>query len=951
MLASFDGASWFELTSGAVENLNSVLALAEGFAVVGDGGRLVTTADGSVWSAEIVPPEADLLDGVELDGGLVLFGTNGLIVREVGTDTGAPVEAAFSWRPSSPAPGEVVRFTSRSTGGPTATDWLFSDGGTASGEVVDHVFAEIGVFEVELSVTGPGGGDTHRAVVTVGERCSAYEAPVMQPVAVDPVDRSATFSWKHPDDPLLFETDFSSSPLFPPSDLPQPDYTPESSETVANRWPDVRTTYLRVRAGRRCPGGWVLSPWSDSAFFEHRARARADGAIQSLVPAAAHTPGVGDTFWTSDLVIFNPGPRAASVAVKLMGETVGSTSRALRAGETLVMDDVVADLVSGEVVGSLLVGGDAPLVATSRTATASGSGSVGQLIPASPLPRPFGSSARIIGLARTDGFRSNLGFASGWSESSEILTRFFKSPDGALLGERNDTLLPWGHLQLNDVLGELGVGDDLEGVHAEVIVPGLDAEVVVYASIVDNGTGDPTLRERAMPPISGTMLIPSVARLEGVAGSLWRSELVLANRADEPSVCSMSWLRRGVDNSEPQVAVRQLDAAASLVIGDVLSELYGADGAGALTVACTPNSVAATSRTYAVGHDGTYGQSVAAFDLEDALEAGERGVLPGISESSEPSSGTRSNIGLVSLCAEPMTVDEVFLEPDGTELGRRIVELERFEVVQHNRPLASLGGNDGGGRTAVVSTTTPECRFAAWASVVDNRTHDPVFVSATAMPPVVDPPVVGTVLDNREAAVLAGLPQSVSSGVLPLGRYRLTVEGSGALGHVRRALQMLCMWREASGAQQAGVLSVGEVAYELTGGSEIHCIVPDLEDCGDNTGWARVRLEGSSMSMALDVDPAVNCVEVDGLAGARAVDVSGMSSWLSPDVTGDLGAAIDEPVALLVSGQGGFDAREQISRVVRHGDDLLFIEAPAYAVVIDLDDASDNRGQFVFRPF
>jgi hypothetical protein len=46
-----------------------------------------------------------------------------------------------------------------------------------------------------------------------------------------------------------------------------------------------------------------------------------------------------------------------------------------------------------------------------------------------------------------------------------------------------------------------------------------------------------------------------------------------------------------------------------------------------------------------------------------------------------------------------------------------------------------------------------------------------------------------------------------------------------------------------------------------------------------------------------------------------------------------------------------FDSRQQTARVVRHGEDLLFVEAPAYAVVIDLHDASDNRGRFWFEPY
>jgi PKD repeat protein len=950
VLVSFDGESWVAVASAVGEDLNRVRVHADGFVVVGDGGQLLTSEDGGTWVAETVPPAADLRDVVELDGRLMVFGTNGLILREIESGSGAPVEAGFSWRPQFPEPGDVVRFTSRSLGDPTVFDWAFGDGGTASGEVVDYVFEDPGSYAVELSVAGQGGGDTSSEVVTVDELCAAYEAPVMLPVVIDPVDGSATFSWSHEDDPLLFETDFSSSPLFPPSDFPQPNYTPETSETVPNRWPNARTTYLRVRAGRRCPGGWVLSPWSDSAVFLHEPRATADDAVRWLIPAAAHTPGVGRTFWTTELVLFNPDARTVSVAVELQGEATGSTSRSLRSGETMAIDDVVADLVEGDAVGSLVLGSDGPVVATSRTSTTSSSGgSYGQLIPAYPIPRPYGSGGRIIGLARTGSFRANLGFASGWSEPSEILTRFLAADDGTLLEERTDSLDPWGHLQLNDVLAGIGSGEEIEGVQASVVVPGLDAEVAIYASVVDNRTGDPTLRERAAPPVSGTMVVPTVARVEGVAGSLWRSELVLANRADAASSCRISWLRRGADNTEPLVAVRELGAAASLVIGDVVWELYGSDGAGALTIACTPNTVAATSRTFAVDSDGSYGQGVAAMDLESALAEGERGVLTGISEGAQSWTGERSNVGLVSLCAEPMTVDEVVLNPDGSELARRSVELGPFDVVQHNRVLASVGGADGQQRTMEVSTATPGCRFAAWASIVDNRTHDPVFVAATVVPPEVEPSNLIAVLDTREALVIDALPQAVGVPTLPEGPHRLTVVGNGTLGAVGRPLYVLCMWRSTSGALEAGALPLGGAAYEVAGQAPLWCVVPDLVSCDDNSGRVEVEIDGAGGPLALELDPAVNCVEIDDVPGSREIRFDLTHWWTEIDALGDLGRSSDRPLAvLLAKDRGLFRSTQQRAWVIRHGDQLLELDVPAWAVVIDLGTAADNRGELRF---
>lgn len=69
----------------------------------------------------------------------------------------------------------IVSFNDVSTGGPTSWLWNFGDGGVSAVADPTHVYATNGVFNVCLSVTGPGGTDAYCADVTITGNGSAPE--------------------------------------------------------------------------------------------------------------------------------------------------------------------------------------------------------------------------------------------------------------------------------------------------------------------------------------------------------------------------------------------------------------------------------------------------------------------------------------------------------------------------------------------------------------------------------------------------------------------------------------------------------------------------------------------------------------------------------------------------------------------------------------------------------
>ena len=70
-----------------------------------------------------------------------------------------PVDATFTWTPDNPVVGETVSFFGSVAGGdpPLTWTWDLDDGGTASGQNVDHIFAAPGTYNVTLTVSNACG--------------------------------------------------------------------------------------------------------------------------------------------------------------------------------------------------------------------------------------------------------------------------------------------------------------------------------------------------------------------------------------------------------------------------------------------------------------------------------------------------------------------------------------------------------------------------------------------------------------------------------------------------------------------------------------------------------------------------------------------------------------------------------------------------------------------------
>lgn len=202
------------------------------------------------------------------------------------------------------------------------------------------------------------------------------------------------------------------------------------------------------------------------------------------IPVVGREPGFHDTFWRSDVTLFNPTSSEAAYTLRYSDATHELT---LEARESTTLADVLSlfGIASGSAPLFISWEGGAGPVVASRTYTTTEEGATyGQSI--EPIAS-LGSTIAVPGLRHDASFRSNLGFVNGGDEP-ETFSVVALSPSGAELARNNVTVAPMQHLQypvsllfprLNTSAFTLTVQGDA------------NAKLFAYGSMVDHLSGDP----------------------------------------------------------------------------------------------------------------------------------------------------------------------------------------------------------------------------------------------------------------------------------------------------------------------------------------------------------------------------------------------------------------------------------------------------------------------------
>ena len=227
-------------------------------------------------------------------------------------------------------------------------------------------------------------------------------------------------------------------------------------------------------------------------------------ATRYVVPGIADLPS-GQQNFHSDLRLYNGGTTDVPVNLTFhpgngfagFGTPVTAAPRTIRAGEVLVLDNVLPALFDKSGTGgSILIttAANSSLVATGRTYTSvPNNGTFGQFIPGVTPSEGIGAGERalqILQLEESDQFRSNVGLTELTGNGATVRLTL-TLPDTKVTASTEVTLAPNEFRQLRPILG-LNPGQQTYNARLSIEVIGGSGRVTAYGSVIDNESKDPT---------------------------------------------------------------------------------------------------------------------------------------------------------------------------------------------------------------------------------------------------------------------------------------------------------------------------------------------------------------------------------------------------------------------------------------------------------------------------
>jgi hypothetical protein len=311
----------------------------------------------------------------------------------------------------------------------------------------------------------------------------------------------------------------------------------------------------------------------------------------------------------------------------------------------------------------------------------------------------------------------------------------FYADDDSLLGQDQLTLAPYSFDQWNRAFDRVDAGT-VENGWVEVI--SYSGRFFTYASVVDNLKDDPTyiLPQPAQGPGATRVFIPASAVGGGVGTSVWSTDVVLHRRGTSNMTYEVTFLPKGVDNSNAQPVgpfdFHSANNGRSVFFQDILAGLFDlASASGALVVDLDYANdglydyVLLMSRTKNTDSQGaTFGQGIPAVAEENLIPADSRVRLIQLAENND----LRTNIGFMNGTAIPVTLNVEFFNGEGASLGIDTISLQPYSYDQWNRAFNRVGKATVENGYVDVWTATSGGLFYTYGSVIDMYKDDPVYV-------------------------------------------------------------------------------------------------------------------------------------------------------------------------------------------------------------------------------
>jgi hypothetical protein len=441
----------------------------------------------------------------------------------------------------------------------------------------------------------------------------------------------------------------------------------------------------------------------------------ADGRADLILPGAAAAPGARGTRWETDVHLFcRRGVCDPLLTFVPAGAAASSLSIPvpLAEGESLAIGRAVRSLFGlSEAVGHIRVRTGGELEAWATTWNDSPAGRFGQRIPG--WTRGDEGAVRwLAGLRQDQHFRTNLGLVETAGQPRSVRLTLFDA-GGVEGASASISLQPHEASQqsLESLFGRAVPAGSAVRIESA-------ADVIAWASRVDQNTGDASFSYAVTPAGSTgaahTWSADVVGSAPGAEQSNWKTELTLLNPSSEEAMVSLLYLGSGSES-----ASLTIPPGASFTAEDLFGTLFSHLGptTGPLRVVSTA-PIIGSIRVYNDTAGGTWGQTVPLRDLGVAAAAKPRQIFLVGGEA-----GQRINIGLVETSGNRAEVEMRFIDSSG-----ELLAIERVGLA----PLGFhtiLGAVDAHGLAGPVRLEIrAPSGVKAWASVVEDRTGDAIFI-------------------------------------------------------------------------------------------------------------------------------------------------------------------------------------------------------------------------------
>ncbi|HKO56016.1 MAG TPA: hypothetical protein VJ276_09065, partial [Thermoanaerobaculia bacterium] len=251
-------------------------------------------------------------------------------------------------------------------------------------------------------------------------------------------------------------------------------------------------------------------------------------------------------------------------------------------------------------------------------------------------------------------------------------------------------------------------------------------------------------------PPPDSLIIPAVAHADGI-NSRFQSDVRVSNTSAEVKKYSVIFTPSGEDGVQgAQQTTITIDPGQTIALDDILRTWFGsgniASSTGMLeirpltTAKATPTVGAvlstlpgittfAASRTFNATATGTFGQYIPAIPYSSFLGAGGNALtLQQIAQSEI----YRTNLGLVEGSGQPASLLIAVFGSNGQKLTEFPIDLKGGQHLQLNSFLLSKNIELQDGRVEV-RVTSPGGKVTAYASVLDNKTADPMLVTPVSL--------------------------------------------------------------------------------------------------------------------------------------------------------------------------------------------------------------------------